>query len=53
MISKLTSKLTLCESNADRHGHELQQMKDRQHELSTGVKELARRTAVPSAALPG
>jgi len=43
----------MCESNYERQGHELQQMKDRQQQLTTSVRELARRAATPSTALPG
>jgi len=43
----------MCESNYERQGHELQQMKDRQQELTTSVRELTRRAATPSTALPG
>jgi len=53
VIATLTSKLSLRESNYERHGHELQQMKDRQQELATSVRELARRAAAPATALPG
>ena len=53
MIATLTTRLSTCESNYERQGHELQQMKDRQQELITSVKELARRAATPSTALPG
>jgi len=52
-IATLTSRLSTCESNYERQGHELQQMKDRQQELTTSVRELARRAATPSTALPG
>jgi len=46
------SKLTLRESQVERHDHDLQQMKDRQQELTNRVSELTRRNPAPSA-LPG
>ena len=52
-IATLTTKLTMCESQYDRQSHELQQVKDRQQELTTTVRELSRLGASPSAALPG
>ena len=54
LVATLTSRLAVCESNYERQGRELRQMKDNQDELVSSVRELARRaTNAPSAALPG
>jgi len=52
-LETMTSKLLLCESHYERQSHEVQQMKDRQQELTTNIRELARRAASPSTAMPG
>jgi len=54
-LATLTSKLSLRESNCERQNHDLQRTRERQQELTTSVRELARRAASPATAtaLPG